>query len=61
LSCLVHNEGCSLGLLLGNLLGLNGGCEFGREGKVLSHISQKFMLGLQDLNIQLERHRQEGC
>ncbi|KAI6759034.1 hypothetical protein HG531_014030 [Fusarium graminearum] len=33
LSCLVDNEGSSLGLLLGNLLGLNGGCEFGREGK----------------------------
>ncbi len=32
LLCPVHNEGGALGLLLGNLLGLHGGCEFRREG-----------------------------
>jgi hypothetical protein len=38
LAGLVDNEGGSLGLLLGNLLGFDGGGEFGREGEVLSSL-----------------------
>lgn len=44
LACLVDNEGGSLGLLLGNLLGLNGGCEFGREGEVLLCVSYTLLM-----------------
>jgi hypothetical protein len=38
LAGLVDNEGGSLSLLLGNLLGFDGGGEFGREGEVLSSL-----------------------
>jgi hypothetical protein len=39
LAGLVDNEGSTLGFLLGDLLGLNGGSELGGEGEVLDLVS----------------------
>jgi hypothetical protein len=50
-----------LRLLLGNLLSLDGSCEFGREGKVLRDVSQMLLFKYAIICLQLEIRRRGEC
>jgi hypothetical protein len=61
LSGLVDDEGGTLGVLLGNLLGFDCGGELGGECKVLRFVSIVYASDVAEDDIRLMRHRPTEC